>query len=149
MGDQQAHLARWLLFGMATRRAVFFQHCAEDGEPWEELYPSGALNPPPPRCDETTDDGYFNLGDYFRLMGGIDARWNAATAAKLRELDVAGTHANLTVVGSCNDRTGHVAHGDSPDARVGGFPNPTTTRMFTCDCCESCDAVNELSLIHI
>ena len=136
LGDQQAHLARWLMFGMATTRAVFFQHCAEDGEPWEELYPT-ALNPPPPRCsDETTDDdGYFNLGDYFRLMGGIDLRWNASTAAKLRALDVAGTHANLTVVGSCNDRTGHVAHGDSP--------NPTTTQMFTCDCCESCDSFAE------
>ena len=58
-------------------------------------------------------------------------------------MDVAGTHANLTVVGSCNDRTGHVAHGDSPNARVGGFPNPTTTRMFTCDCCESCDSFAE------
>ena len=136
LGDQQAHLARWLMFGMATTRAVFFQHCAEDGEPWEELYPT-ALNPPPPRCsNETTDDdGYFNLGDYFRLMGGIDLRWNASTAAKLRALDVAGTHANLTVVGACNDRTGHVAHGDST--------NPTTTRMFTCDCCESCDSFAE------
>ena len=25
------------------------------------------------RRDDTDDDGYFNLGDYFRLMGGIDA----------------------------------------------------------------------------
>lgn len=138
------HIARWLMFGMATQRAVFFQSCAEDGEPWEELYPT-ALNPPPPRCDEThtDDDGRLDLGDYFRLMGGVDVRWNAETAAKLRELDVAGTHANLTVVGSCNDRTGHVAHGDSPNTRVGGPPNPTTTRMFTCDCCESCDSSAE------
>ena len=46
LGHQQEYLARWLMFGMATRRAVFFQFCAEDGEPWE-LHPS-AFNPPPP-----------------------------------------------------------------------------------------------------
>ena len=91
MGDQQAHLARWLMFGMATTRAVFFQHCAEDGEPWR-----GSTDGAQSSAAEMQqrDDGrrrYFNLGDYFRLMGGIDLG-GTSTAAKLRALDVAGTH---------------------------------------------------------
>ena len=139
-GHQQEYLARWLMFGMATNRAVFFQFCAESGEPWEELYPS-AFNPPPPSCDAA--DGYFDLGDHFRLMGGIDVRWNASTAARLRAVDSAGTHAGLTVVGACNDREGHVAHGDSPNDRIGGSADENTKRMFTCDCCESCDLATE------
>ena len=149
LGHQQEYLARWLMFGMATRRAVFFQFCAEDGEPWEELHPS-AFNPPPPPCD-VRGDGYFDLGDYFRLMGGIDVRWNASTAARLRAVDTAGTHAGLTVVGACNDREGHAARADwRMEDRIGGAVasnrntnRNTTARMFTCDCCESCDLAAE------
>ena len=49
LGHQQEYLARWLMFGMATRRAVFFQFCAEDGEPWGAS-PERVQSAPAPRA---------------------------------------------------------------------------------------------------